>query len=78
MISVAPKTEQARATEPSFPVFSLRCGVSETNEAGIAIDKLLTLDLELIEICLLRKEVLAPKMNLIALNRTLICGHYAA
>jgi hypothetical protein len=46
MISVALKIEQARATDPSFPVFSLKCGVSDTKEAGIATDNLLTSDFE--------------------------------
>ena len=38
MISETLKMAAARPIKPIFDVFSRRCGVSETTDAGIAID----------------------------------------
>jgi hypothetical protein len=79
MISVTPKIEQARATDPNLLVFSLKCGVSETRELGMAKDSRLLFDSELnYPNPRGNRGSYVLKMNLIAVSCTLLADQYVA
>jgi len=66
MTSRTPKIAQARATVPNLAVFSRRCGVSATKDAGIATLRLGPFTAEVI--FSLWRGGTVWKMNLIALD----------